>query len=153
MELQTYRHCHIPILCFTLIALYASALQQQENEFLGRIHKARQEEVSKVSTATMTLGSILVFGLWGTQLIRSCSVCVQLRLYMYLHAVMMVVWDALPLMVTSFTFLFHTLVLKQSLTADRGYASMALFDLLRHPMLAFPDLVSQSITQLAPRAV
>jgi len=72
----------------------------------------------------------------------------QLRRYIFFRAVLIVIWDALPLAVAACTFLFHTLVLNRSLTADKGYAAMALFDLLRFPLVVFPDMVSLTLRLL-----
>lgn len=52
------------------------------------------------------------------------------------------IWGT-PVLVTGAAFGVHVLVLKQPLTADRAFASLVLFNMLRDPMALFQDTVTR----------
>lgn len=64
-----------------------------------------------------------------------------LRRFVLMRIVVICFWDATPTLVSLFTFIFHALILKRPLTASAGFAALALFDLLRFPLLVLPDMV------------
>ncbi|KAM3569743.1 hypothetical protein VYU27_008164 [Nannochloropsis oceanica] len=57
-----------------------------------------------------------------------------LRRFILIRCLISILWTSTPVLVSAATFLFHTLILKKSLSVSQGYATLALFGLLRSPL-------------------
>merc|ERR1711918_159991 len=70
------------------------------------------------------------------------SEVMQLKGYVISRSMISILWFALPTLVALFTFIIHVVVLKKKLTASTGYTALALFDLLRFPLVVLPDMIT-----------
>jgi len=57
-----------------------------------------------------------------------------LRSFLLMRCLISILWSSAPVIVSALTFLLHTMVLDQPLSASQGYATLALFGLLRDPL-------------------
>lgn len=69
----------------------------------------------------------------------------QLRVSVGLEMLFGVLWECVPLLVALVSFAVFSLT-GGTLTAPRIFTSLALFDIIRFPLLVFPDLISQART-------
>ncbi len=75
-----------------------------EQDFVGKLEEARRNEL------------------------------VALRSFILTRCLISILWTSAPVLVSALTFLLHTLVLQRSLSPSQGYATLALFGLLRDPL-------------------
>lgn len=75
-----------------------------ERDFLGKLEETRASELAALRTFILT------------------------------RCLISILWTSAPVLVSALTFLLHTLVLQRPLSASQGYATLALFGLLRDPL-------------------
>ena len=75
-----------------------------ERDFLGKLEETRASELAALRTFILT------------------------------QCLISILWTSAPVLVSALTFLLHTLVLQRPLSASQGYATLALFGLLRDPL-------------------
>ncbi|KAF9178380.1 hypothetical protein BGZ50_007768, partial [Haplosporangium sp. Z 11] len=63
----------------------------------------------------------------------------------YLSAVQSFTWACTPFLVSLVTFAVYSLIMKQPMTTDIVFASIALFNLLQFPLAMFPSVISSSV--------
>eukprot|EP00128_Syssomonas_multiformis_P009734 Colp12_sorted_trinity150504_noHs@29356 len=86
-----------------------------ENDFLNKIKQARKTELG------------------------------HLKRYIYLSAVVEVIFFATPALVSLITFVTYTAIAKNELTVSRAFTALALFNVLRFPLAVLPDMVNELI--------
>lgn len=74
----------------------------------------------------------------------------QLRVSVALEMLFGVLWECVPLLVALVTFTVFS-VTGGTLTAPRIFTALALFDIIRFPLLVFPELVSQARARTGAR--
>ncbi|WRT68702.1 uncharacterized protein IL334_005682 [Kwoniella shivajii] len=84
-----------------------------ENKFFDRMSETRKNELGVLAYRFATTTLFQVF-VWGT-----------------------------PVLVTGVAFAVHSIVLKQPLTADRAFASLILFNMLKDPLALFQDTLTR----------
>ena len=86
-----------------------------ELRFLGRISNARASELA------------------------------HLRRYAYFSALSNILWFGIPLVVTVVSFVSYTRFAGHELTPSVAFTALALFNMLRHPLIAMPDIINRLI--------
>jgi len=71
---------------------------------------------------------------WGKLEETRASELAALRTFILTRCLISILWTSAPVFVSALTFLLHTLVLGRPLSASQGYATLALFGLLRSPL-------------------
>jgi ATP-binding cassette subfamily C (CFTR/MRP) protein 1 len=68
-----------------------------------------------------------------------------LRRFVLTRILVICCWDATPTLISLFTFVTHALILRRPLSASAGFTALALFDLLRFPLVVLPDMVGRCL--------
>lgn len=125
--------------------------------FLGRTISTRQKELliatdSRIKRTTELLQGIKIIKYfnWERQLLKIIQAARSNeleKLIRYIKAVIYsrLTWWSGPILVSVFTFSTYTFIAGQQLDATTAFTSLALFNSLRHPLQAFPDILIKFI--------